>query len=173
MQCAIYDLFDLFDLSLNSILPLPRYRFVTEKESASQTSREELDFPIGYTIVFHDNIHQMSMLLSAIYRQHNLYCLHLDAKANGILKLATRMLTKCFSNIFVATKTERVVYASFSRLMADINCMRDMLGVPKTLFDWKYVINLCGQVSVHTCLCYSYIKYINFCVIGSILCKAG
>jgi len=53
-------------------------------------------------------------------------------------------ITGCFSNIFLANKSEDVIYASFSRLQADINCMDDLLN---SSVGWKHLINLCGQVS--------------------------
>ncbi|NXS41321.1 GCNT7 acetylglucosaminyltransferase, partial [Balaeniceps rex] len=51
-------------------------------------------------------------------------------------------IVNCFENIFISSKRESVVYAGFSRLQADINCMRDLVH---SKIQWNYVINLCGQ----------------------------
>ncbi|KAJ8401308.1 hypothetical protein AAFF_G00385390 [Aldrovandia affinis] len=57
-------------------------------------------------------------------------------------KGAVARLAGCFPNVFLASASERVTYAGFSRLKADINCMRDLARSP---VPWKKVINLCGQ----------------------------
>ncbi|ELT91705.1 hypothetical protein CAPTEDRAFT_90784 [Capitella teleta] len=101
------------------------------------------DMPIAYSIVFHRDVGQVERLLRAIYQPHNLYCLHVDAKAAKQVRLATESLTKCFDNVFIASKLESVVYASVSRLQADINCMQDMVTKGSA---WRYLINLTGQV---------------------------
>ncbi|KFQ28825.1 hypothetical protein N332_06077, partial [Mesitornis unicolor] len=46
-----------------------------------------------------------------------------------------------FRNVFVASRLEKVVYASWSRLQADLNCMKDLLESP---VPWRYVLNTCG-----------------------------
>jgi len=52
----------------------------------------------------------------------------------------------------MATKSEKIVYASFSRLRADLNCMHDLLSpnhpslAAKNLTaDWKYLLNLASS----------------------------
>ncbi|XP_014785428.1 beta-1,3-galactosyl-O-glycosyl-glycoprotein beta-1,6-N-acetylglucosaminyltransferase 3 [Octopus bimaculoides] len=102
----------------------------------------EKEFPIAYSIVFHKDLEQLERLLRSIYRRHNVYCLHVDKKANKEFMLAVKALANCFDNVFIASKLETVVYASMSRLQADFNCMQDLL---KTKTQWKYLINLCGQ----------------------------
>ena len=41
--------------------------------------------------------------------------------------MAIKSITDCFENIFIATKLERIIYAGFERLKADINCMEDLI----------------------------------------------
>ena len=56
---------------------------------------------------------------------------------------AIRKLATCFpENIFVSSKLANVQWGNFSRLMADMYCMRDLLQHP---VQWRYVLNLCGQ----------------------------
>ncbi|KAH9492361.1 N-acetyllactosaminide beta-1,6-N-acetylglucosaminyl-transferase [Bulinus truncatus] len=105
-------------------------------------SEEEKDFPLAFTILFYKDIDQIVFLLRAIYRPHNVYCLNVDTKSSVEFLEAVHSVARCFPNVFVASKLESIVYAGFSRLMADINCIKDLLTHP---VKWKYVINLPGQ----------------------------
>jgi hypothetical protein len=51
---------------------------------------------------------------------------------------ALRAVVSCFDNVFIASKLEAIVYAGYSRLQADINCMKDHLKSP---IKWRYLIN--------------------------------
>ncbi|XP_053573538.1 beta-1,3-galactosyl-O-glycosyl-glycoprotein beta-1,6-N-acetylglucosaminyltransferase 3-like [Bombina bombina] len=104
-------------------------------------SEEEEAFPIAYSMVIHDDIEMFERLLRVIYMPQNVYCVHVDEKATDIFKKAVRAITSCFDNVFVASKLEKVVYASWSRVQADLNCMEDLL---KSEVQWKYLINTCG-----------------------------
>ncbi|XP_068103223.1 beta-1,3-galactosyl-O-glycosyl-glycoprotein beta-1,6-N-acetylglucosaminyltransferase 3-like [Hyperolius riggenbachi] len=92
-------------------------------------------------MVIHEKIEMFERLLRAIYRPHNIYCVHVDEKSPGKFKEAVRGITACFDNVFVASKLERVVYASWLRVQADLNCMEDLL---KSHVQWKYLLNTCG-----------------------------
>ena len=105
-------------------------------------SQEEAEFPIAFNILMHKDLTQVERLLRAIYRPQNIYCFHVDAKASKSLMDAVKSLVNCFPNVFIASKLERIVYAGFSRLQADINCMKDLV---KTGHEWKYLLNLAGQ----------------------------
>ena len=105
-------------------------------------NEEEANYPIAFNIIIHKDVSQVEKLLRAIYRPQNIYCIHVDAKSTETLISAVKALTNCFPNVFVASKLERIVYAGYSRLQADINCMKDLVrkGHP-----WKYLLNLAGQ----------------------------
>ena len=105
---------------------------------------EEENYPIAYSILAHHKTEQLLMLLAQIYSPQNAYCIHIDAKASNNMFEAVEAVVKCFPNVILASKRENVVYASFSRLQADINCMKDLLKSP---IKWNHLINLCGQVS--------------------------
>lgn len=105
-------------------------------------SREEADFPIAYSIVVHHKIQTFERLLRAVYAPQNLYCIHVDSKAPASFLAAMEQITSCFSNVFVASRLESVVYASWSRVQADLNCMGDLYNHSA---PWRYFINLCGQ----------------------------
>nr|QOE74762.1 1,3 galactose glycoprotein beta1,6N-acetyl glucosaminyl transferase 1 [Elephant endotheliotropic herpesvirus 1A]WES72353.1 1,3 galactose glycoprotein beta1,6N-acetyl glucosaminyl transferase 1 [Elephantid betaherpesvirus 1] len=117
------------------------YFIKTRKYLTGSLSREETEFPIAYSIVIHHKIEMFERLLRAIYAPQNLYCVHVDRKADKMFFLAVVGIVSCFDNVFVASKLENVVYASWSRVQADINCMRDLHDLST---KWKYVINLCG-----------------------------
>ncbi|XP_066525471.1 beta-1,3-galactosyl-O-glycosyl-glycoprotein beta-1,6-N-acetylglucosaminyltransferase 3 [Hoplias malabaricus] len=104
-------------------------------------SNEERDFPIAYSMVIHEKIEMFERLLRAVYTPQNVYCVHVDMKAPEMFKKAVKAITSCLPNVFVASKLESVVYASWSRVQADLNCIQDLLKYP---VQWKYLLNTCG-----------------------------
>ncbi|KAK6187398.1 hypothetical protein SNE40_005437 [Patella caerulea] len=102
---------------------------------------EEINFPIAFNILLYKEVAQVEILLRAIYRPQNYYCLHVDGFSPDHVHKAAKSLADCFDNVFIVSKTENVVYKSFQRLQADLNCMADHLAKP----DWKYLINLPSQ----------------------------
>lgn len=110
--------------------------FITEP-----LSEEERNFPIAYSMVIHENIEMFERLLRAIYNPQNTYCVHVDQKSKDEFKAAVGAIISCFPNVFLATKLESVVYASWSRVQADLNCMRDLL---ESEVQWEYLLNTCG-----------------------------
>ncbi|GAA6085287.1 beta-1,3-galactosyl-O-glycosyl-glycoprotein beta-1,6-N-acetylglucosaminyltransferase-like [Tachysurus ichikawai] len=70
------------------------------------------------------------------------YCIHVDKKAPHSTRKVISGIVSCFDNVFLVSQTVEVVYASWSRVQADINCMKDLYQVNS---HWKYFINLCGQ----------------------------
>ena len=88
--------------------------------------------------------------LRSIYRPHNVYCVHVDVKSSVTFKQAVASIVDCFENVFVTDKLESVVYAGFTRLKAEINCMRDILDdakYPSKKLNpaWKYLLNMASS----------------------------
>ncbi|NWR50700.1 GCNT3 acetylglucosaminyltransferase, partial [Regulus satrapa] len=104
-------------------------------------SREEEQFPIAYSMVIHHKIDMFERLLRSVYAPQNVYCIHVDSKSPPAFQEAVRAIAACFPNVFVASRLEKVVYAAWSRLQADLNCMEDLLQSP---VPWRYLINTCG-----------------------------
>ncbi|XP_040269778.1 beta-1,3-galactosyl-O-glycosyl-glycoprotein beta-1,6-N-acetylglucosaminyltransferase 3-like [Bufo bufo] len=104
-------------------------------------SDEERNYPIAYSMVIHDDIEMFERLLRSIYMPQNVYCIHVDMKSSDTFFKAVKAITSCFPNVFLSSKRESVVYASWSRVQADLNCMEDLLN---SSVDWKYLINTCG-----------------------------
>jgi hypothetical protein len=144
----------------NIIMSELNYTFSTDKELGDRAqecekflgmynyeyfyvSPAELDFPVAYTILTYKDAVQTEKLLRTIYRPHNLYCIHIDRSADSALHYAMKSIASCLTNVFVASKLEDVIYAGFSRLQADLNCMSDLLT--NTDVKWRYVINLPSQ----------------------------
>uniref|UniRef100_A0A2K5YGE0 Glucosaminyl (N-acetyl) transferase family member 7 n=1 Tax=Mandrillus leucophaeus TaxID=9568 RepID=A0A2K5YGE0_MANLE len=105
-------------------------------------STEEGDFSLAYIITIHKELAMFVQLLRAIYVPQNVYCIHVDEKTPKKYKTAVQTLVNCFENVFISSKREKMAYAGFTRLQADINCMKELVH---SKFQWNYVINLCGQ----------------------------
>ena len=71
-----------------------------------------------------------------------MYCVHVDTKANATVAAAIDNIASCFPNVFMVSQPVKVLYAGWTRVQADLNCMSDLLNVNT---KWKYFINLCGQ----------------------------
>jgi hypothetical protein len=145
------------------LLPDSNFHFESEKCSQLKTIRGydryelseiEKNLPLAYTILTYNNVEQFERFLRLIYRQNNIYCIHIDTKSSNKVKKAIRSIANCFDNVFIATKLEYVVYASYSRLQADLNCMSDLLNldrlinkdrhenlIGKRVIEWKYLLN--------------------------------
>lgn len=108
----------------------------------TNSSKEEMEFPIAFSMLLYKEAEQAERLLLAIYRPQNLYCLHIDRNSPSHVHTAMAAIAKCFENVFIASKLEKVVYAGFSRLKADINCMEDLVAKNKS---WRYFLNLPSQ----------------------------
>ncbi|XP_054475456.1 beta-1,3-galactosyl-O-glycosyl-glycoprotein beta-1,6-N-acetylglucosaminyltransferase 3-like [Anoplopoma fimbria] len=105
-------------------------------------SEEENNFPIAYSMVIHEKIEMFERLLRAVYTPQNIYCVHVDQKAPKDFHKAVAVIISCFPNVFVASRLESVVYASWSRVQADLNCMKDLLS---SQVQWRYLLNTCGS----------------------------
>ena len=105
-------------------------------------NEEEANFPLAFNILAHKNVDQVERLLRILYRPQNVYCIHGDAKADAEFLVAMYSIARCFDNVFLASKLERVHWAGFSRLQADVNCMKDHIGGK---VRWRYLINTAAQ----------------------------
>ncbi|XP_058542012.1 beta-1,3-galactosyl-O-glycosyl-glycoprotein beta-1,6-N-acetylglucosaminyltransferase 7-like isoform X1 [Neofelis nebulosa] len=105
-------------------------------------SAEEGNFSLAYIVTTHKDLAMFVQLLRSIYVPQNLYCIHVDKKAPKKYKSAVQTLVSCFENIFISSKRGRVAHTGFTRLQADLTCMRDLV---RSKFQWNYVLNLCGH----------------------------
>ncbi|XP_067913360.1 N-acetyllactosaminide beta-1,6-N-acetylglucosaminyl-transferase-like [Heterodontus francisci] len=110
--------------------------------SRSPLTAEEISFPLAFIITVHKEFDTFERLFRAIYRPHNLYCIHVDEKSPGEFHRQLQRLQGCFGNVFLASRMVPIIYGGISRLEADISCLTDLL---RFRTNWKYVLNLCGQ----------------------------
>ena len=106
-------------------------------------SQEEINFPLAYIFIVYTNARQVVRLLKAIYRPHNVYCIHPDARQGEEFARVFRQISKCLDNVFVASKLEKVFYTHRSILDAQLSCMKDLTEYDQS--RWRYVINLVGR----------------------------
>lgn len=104
-------------------------------------TREEQDFPIAYGIMVYKSPEQFEILLRAIYRPQNIYCVHVDKKTTDIIYKEFQSIVHCFPNVFLASRRIDVQWGYMSVLTQDLVCMKDLLKYK----NWKYFINLTGQ----------------------------
>ncbi|XP_052798600.1 beta-1,3-galactosyl-O-glycosyl-glycoprotein beta-1,6-N-acetylglucosaminyltransferase 3-like [Mya arenaria] len=105
-------------------------------------SAEEEKFPVAYSILLYKEVEQAERLMRALYTPRNVFCLHVDMDARPEVHQAVQGIADCFQNVFVVSRKEYVVYAGFTRLQADINCMQDFMQWNK---DWQYFMNVPSQ----------------------------
>ena len=116
---------------------------VEEFSNNFYVSSEEKDFPLAFIFVVYTNVRQVVRLLKAIYRPHNLYCIHPDARQGEEFARVFRQISKCLDNVFVASKLESVYYGHHSIMDAQLSCMKDLTDYDQS--SWRYVINLVGR----------------------------
>ena len=102
---------------------------------------EERDFPIAYSILLYRSAGMVERLLRAIYRPHNHYCLHVDAKAPNEMHLAMAALSRCFHNVQLVPDPVEVYWGYYGLLQAELSCMKLLVQYTK----WRYFINLTGE----------------------------
>lgn len=127
-----------------------RIRLGDERLARLQRHQDQ-SMSLAFSILVNEQVEQFERLLVAMYEPTNIYCIHVDAKSSDTIKRAIRSIVDCFDNVFVTTRLERVVYAGFSRLKADINCIRDLLNLTslvdshenlmgKRVVNWRFTI---------------------------------
>ncbi|CAD5118880.1 DgyrCDS7553 [Dimorphilus gyrociliatus] len=106
-------------------------------------TEQEEKWPLAFSLSIYRDFEQAERLLRAIWRPHNIYCIHIDVKSPLIFHRTVRALAKCFDNVFIASHLDKIKWGDVSVLLPDINCMRDLIRYYRG--RWKYFINLTGQ----------------------------
>ena len=107
-------------------------------------SKQEREFPIAFLLVIHTNAEQVSRFLKAIYRSHNLYCIHPDLNSGNQFIQIFKLISSCLPNVFVPSNVSAVNYNNDHTILeAQLSCMRALEAYKYR--EWKYVINLCGR----------------------------
>ncbi|XP_064604443.1 beta-1,3-galactosyl-O-glycosyl-glycoprotein beta-1,6-N-acetylglucosaminyltransferase-like [Liolophura sinensis] len=105
-------------------------------------TREELDFPIAFSIKVHVNARQVEQLLRTVYRSHNTYCIHVDKKTDENVHVIINQIGNCFKNVHIIRHPINLIYASSAHVKVELELMKLCRAKEKT---WKYYINLSGQ----------------------------
>ncbi|XP_025102191.1 beta-1,3-galactosyl-O-glycosyl-glycoprotein beta-1,6-N-acetylglucosaminyltransferase-like isoform X2 [Pomacea canaliculata] len=107
----------------------------------SSLTEEEENFPLAYSILVFKDAYQVVTLLQAIYRPQNVYCIHVDQKADPSYRDTMAAIADCFDNVFLTSRSVDVRWGRFTVLEPELICMKDLWPFKK----WKYFINLTGQ----------------------------
>lgn len=99
-------------------------------------SKTENEFPLAFSILIYKDVKQFERLLRAIYRPHNIYCVHVDKNASEDVKAGVHGVTSCFSNVFVPRDCVDVEWGTASVLEAEFVCMQHLLKENK---KWRLV----------------------------------
>lgn len=132
-NCSVINLVD------NCKVLIKAHHYKTDRNILS---KEELDYPLAFALKMHKDPDQAEQLLRLIYRPHNVYCIYIDKKASGKVFDVFKKLSACFHNVFVIEERIDVIYASLSHVLAEMQCMHELLS---RAVLWKYYINLTGQ----------------------------
>jgi len=110
--------------------------------SPEDTTDEERRFPIAFSLLTYENLEQTERLLRLIYRPHNIYCIHVDAKSSAEVRNGLEAIASCLDNVFIAEPPISTDWGKISIVHAELLCMRLLLVLHKR---WKYFINLVGR----------------------------
>jgi len=105
-------------------------------------TKEEEQFPIAFGFTVYKGARLLERILQAIYMPNNVYCVHIDTKSPEVFRRAIPAMIRCLPNVFISAKSSDVVYAHFSIVQAQLNCMEELL---QSSVKWKYYISLVGQ----------------------------
>lgn len=130
----------------------PMYRSLRASASSAPSAQQPV-MSLAYSILTYNNVEQFERLLNLIHEPSNIYCIHVDQKASKTFKQAVESIVNCFDNVFVASQAENIVYAGYSRLKADVNCLGDLFNLDKLIdkhwnfmgkrnVPWKYFVNM-------------------------------
>ena len=103
--------------------------------------QEELDFPLAFGLKMHTAPEQAEQLLRTIYRPHNVYCIHVDKKADDAVLRVMTSIAACFPNVILTNRIS-FVYGSYDAIKAELTTMNCAL---QSKVKWKYYLNLAGQ----------------------------
>ncbi|KAL8594816.1 hypothetical protein ACOMHN_047533 [Nucella lapillus] len=118
------------------------YRKTFGFRDMTYVSPHELSFPLAFSILVYKDAEQVERLLRAIYRPHNVYCIHVDAKAGDSFRKKVALFSRCLTNVFLSSVSVSVRWGTFSTLEAEVQCVRQLWTRPPL---WRYYINLTGQ----------------------------
>ncbi|VDP78994.1 unnamed protein product [Echinostoma caproni] len=109
-------------------------------------SEEETKFPLAFAFNIHREFVLFARLFRAVYRRHNSYCIHVDAKVDVEFRNQVTNLVKCFGeNVHLIPLKSSILinWGDLGTIEAWFQCAKYFLrsfNVP-----WKYMLNVSGQ----------------------------
>ena len=88
---------------------------------------------LAFTIITHDQLGTFEILLHAIFRPYNHYCIYIGANTAEEYRKSVQKMINCYNslypdaNIFLAENTKAVKWADWSVIEADLICMEQLL----------------------------------------------
>ena len=116
--------------------------------SYSTMSKQEKEFPLAYLFLPYNDARNIEMILSTVFRPHNVYCIHIDPKGGQVFIRTIQQIIACYkakypeAKIFQSSTSVPVYWGHFSNVEAELACMRDLLNLD---MDWQYLINMAGS----------------------------
>ena len=65
-----------------------------------QTTKMELQNPIAFSILAHEQFSVLEVLIATIFRPHNSYCIFIDEKASGQFYQLVNQMVECYKERF-------------------------------------------------------------------------
>ncbi|VDP78993.1 unnamed protein product [Echinostoma caproni] len=129
---------------LNTVHGCHAFKLPTGEEPG--ISQEELEYPLAFSFNIHTEFAQFARLLRAVYRKHNIYCIHVDGKSEKTFRQQVETLAQCFgSNIHIIPEEQSysITWGDFGPIESWILCARHFLT--QSTVRWKYMLNGSGQ----------------------------
>ena len=73
----------------------------------------EENFPLAFTFLIYRNFAQFEQLFRSVYRRHNFYCIHLDAKAELTMRNKVRLINEIHPKKFLCKMRKKCFYFHF------------------------------------------------------------
>ncbi|CAH8643998.1 unnamed protein product [Dicrocoelium dendriticum] len=111
----------------------------------TQTSSEEWNFGLAFSIAVYKEPSQVARLLRAIYRPSNVYCIHIDAKSTATFVADMEGLATCFgSNVLIVPQSmrTRMNWGDLTTVEALLVCSQMLLL--NTSIQWRYLLSVSG-----------------------------
>ena len=108
----------------------------------------ERDFPMAYIFIINGRPQSVFRNLKLLFRPQNTFCINFDTKSTQEFKQTFKNIDRCFNNIMISSKQEKVIWGYYTIMEAQLNCHYDLLKYRESQppsKQWKYVINLCGK----------------------------
>ncbi|PVD26708.1 hypothetical protein C0Q70_14386 [Pomacea canaliculata] len=71
---------------------------------SASVDEKELSFPLAFSLAAYKDVEQVERLLRAVYRPHNVYCIHPDNKSSDDFHSSLRFIAGCLPNVNIVER---------------------------------------------------------------------